>query len=224
MFIDETLPPLIAHGFHYGHIESVLTLYVLALGQLAIEASTGAPIGLVDGVPSGVCGGTARHPPGLDIFNEGRARVGSLVVRSDTTNVQILLLQGTYFEASARHVEYWRSVMEASMIGQMLAQESSRSWSFAADDLLRRAFWACVICEDFYHLDLDLPRTSIATLSDQVQLPNFVDALSSQDPAETGKVQRLPPFYFLAKISLQRVISEIHQCVQRCKFYVVNPA
>ena len=90
----------------------MLRLYVLALGRLAIEASMGAPIGLVNGLSSGVCGGTAQRPPGLEIFNEGRARVGTLVVRGETANAQVLLLLGTYFDASACHVECRRSVME----------------------------------------------------------------------------------------------------------------
>lgn len=115
-YTNDTLTPIISYGFRYGDAESVLVLHVLALGQLTVEASMGAPMGLVNGVSSGFCGGTAQRPPGLENFNEGRARVGTLVVRGETANVQVLLLKGTYFEASACHVEYRRSVMEASLI------------------------------------------------------------------------------------------------------------
>lgn len=218
LFVNDTLPPIISHGFRYGVAESVLTLYVLALGSLAIEASTGAPTGLVNGVPSGICGGTAQRPPGLDISNEGRARVGTLAVCDETAFVQVLLLQGIYFEANACHLDFWRSTMEASHICEVLAQEPAGRGSIAADDLLSRAFWACVMFEDFFHLDLDFPRTGMVALSEQIKLPKFVRHSSTWESADKEEeAQRLPAFHFLAKISLQRVISAIHQTVQRCK-------
>ena len=31
-------------------------------------------------------------------------------------------------------------------------------------DLIKRAYWTCILSEDFYHLDLDLPRTGIDQL------------------------------------------------------------
>lgn len=33
-------------------------------------------------------------------------------------------------------------------------------------------------------------------------------------------MQKLSAFYFLAKVSLQRVILSVHQTVQRCKYIV----
>lgn len=202
----------------------MLALYVMALGQLAIEAATGAPIDLVEGKPSGISGGTADRPPGLEIFNEGRARVGALVVRGDIASVQVLLLQGTYFEANACHVEYWRSAMEASLICQVLAQDPTRGWRTLGGDLLRRAFWTCVIFEDFYHLDLDLPRTSIGDLVDQVRLPMFTESMGKAAiaDADADNSEQPPAFYFLAKVSLQRVISRIHQAVMNCKSCVTS--
>lgn len=217
LFMNETLPPLLESGFHYGDGDSVLTLFVLALGQLAVESLTAAPIELVDGVPSGICGGTADYPPGLEIFNEGRARIGSLVMRGDIVSIQVLLLQGTYFEANACHVEYWRSVIQASVICQLLAQSPGIAWMAMTGDLLRRAFWSCVIDEDFYHLDLDLPRTNLGEMTDKIRLPNFSKALGSSGWTGGDKAQSLLAFYFLAKVSLQRVISHMHEAVQLCK-------
>lgn len=216
LFRNETLPPLLADGFRYGDATSVLALYVLALGQLAIDSLTGAPIELVDGVPSGICGGTALQPPGLDIFNEGRARVGTLMLRGDIISVQLLLLQATYFEANACHVEYWRSIMEASMICQLLAQSPNAPWSTMTGDLLRRAFWTCVIDEDFYHIDLDLPRTGLGQLVDTIRLPNFSKALGSIGWTGGSKATSLVEFYFLSKVSLLRLISRVHQQIHYC--------
>lgn len=77
-----------------------------------------------------------------------------------------------------------------------------------------------MVGEDFYHLGLDLPRTSIATISEQIQLPKFVDALGPWETVDAYRVQKLSAFYFLAKVSLQRVILSVHQTVQRCKYIV----
>lgn len=84
VFMKDVLPRSLSTGFHYGDSASVLTLFVLALGQLAAESLIGAPTKLISGQSSGICGGTADHPPGLEIFNEGRARIGSLVLCQDS--------------------------------------------------------------------------------------------------------------------------------------------
>lgn len=217
-FLQETLPPLLSQGFRYGDASSVLVLFVLALGQLAIDSLTSPPIEIVDGIPSGICGGSAQRAPGLDIFNEGRARIGSLVLRGDVISVQVLLLQGTYFEANGCHVEYWRSIMEASMVCQLLVQSPTAPWASMDGDLLRRSFWACLIDGTFYHLDLDLPGTNLGTLIDKVRLPNFSKALGSSPWSGGNKAQSLMEFYFLAKVSLLRVLSRIHQAMMHCKY------
>ena len=214
-FTNEVLQPLIADGFRYGHAHSVLTLLVLALGQLALDSSTGAPIDFVDGWPSGVCGGSAQKPPGLDIFNEARARIGSLVLGSDIVSVQIMVLQATYFEANACYVEYWRSIVGASIVCQILIRAPIVRWPTLDGDLIRRAFWACVLDENLYHLDLDLPSTELSQLVDRVELPSFPGARdrSQSEWMDDAKTPELLEFYFSAKISLQRVILSIHDAI-----------
>lgn len=107
--------------------------------------------------------------------------------------------------------------MEASLICQVLAQEPTRSWTTLAGDLLRRAFWACVLDEDLFHLDLDLPRTNVGDLIDRVRLPKFSEALVPAGGGEGDRPQNPLAFYFLAKVGLQRVIARIHQAIQHCK-------
>ena len=72
----DTLGPLLRSGFGYGDPASVLALLVFALGQLAIDGITGGAISNVGATPSGIRGGTLQRPPGLNIFNEARARIG----------------------------------------------------------------------------------------------------------------------------------------------------
>lgn len=218
LFTSETLPPLLRDGFRYGDAPSVLALFVLALGQLANDSLTGAPVDIIDGQPSGICGGSASTPPGLDIFNEGRVRIGSLSPQYNIMSVQVLLLQAKYFEANSCHVEYWRSIVQASMICQIIAQNPGVPWQTPSGDLVRRAFWACLLDEDFYHLDLDLPRTTIGEISGEVSFPTFPKDRGQLDTASSDDMQDLLEFYFSAKISLQRVIKNIHDAVQlrRC--------
>lgn len=217
LFTKDVLPIPFTSGFRYGHPASVLTLFVLALGQLAIESLTGSPIELPDGRLSGLRGGTVSHPPGLELFNEGRTRLGTLILRGDVSSVQVLLLEATYFQANGCHVEYWRAITQANMQCQLLAHSPSVQWQTVNGDLLRRAFWTCVIDENFYHQDLDLPRTNICLLMDMIRLPNFSKALGSSKWTSGDRIQTLSEFYFLAKISLQRVITRIHSAVQGCE-------
>ena len=75
-FISETMSVVSQQGFSEGDQSSVLVLLVLALGQLAIEGVFERPVSMVDGTPSGLRGGTIDNPPGLEIFNEARRRLG----------------------------------------------------------------------------------------------------------------------------------------------------
>ena len=140
LFMTNTLAPFLANGFGYGDASSVLALLVFALGQLATDGVSGAPITTVLGVSSGICGGTRRKPPGLESFNEARARLGSITFLCDPVSVQVQLLQASYFEANACHVEYWRSTMAASMACQVLAQRPGVQWPALRGDLIKRAY------------------------------------------------------------------------------------
>lgn len=75
-----------------GDTDSVIALLVFALGELAIEGSRGTPIGVHNGRPSGLRGGSLRRPPGLALFNEARKRIGFVLTECDLENVQIFSL------------------------------------------------------------------------------------------------------------------------------------
>ncbi|KAK3681841.1 hypothetical protein LTR37_020845 [Vermiconidia calcicola] len=215
-FISDTVEPTLANGFGYGDASSVLLLLVLALGELAMEGIAGAP--LAPG--SGLRGGTLTKPPGLEFFNEARARIGSIPYQCDLVNVQVLLLQATYFGANACHIEYWRSTMAASMTCQLLAEspEVQEQWRSPQGDFIKRAFWTCVINEDLYHHDLDLPRTTIQEFEDVVPFPHFAKMYDPAESVETAALARIPQYHFLAKAALKRTITRIHHAIHTRKF------
>jgi hypothetical protein len=90
-FMDNTLMKVHSQGFG-GDNDSVIALLVLALGELAIEGSHGAPTNITDGRPSGVRGGSLTRPPGLALFTEARKRIGFTLTECELENVQIFSL------------------------------------------------------------------------------------------------------------------------------------
>lgn len=207
-FMNDIIGPVMRHGFADGDPDACLALLVFALGQVAIDGVYGAPISSYNGSPSGLRGGTASRPPGLDLFNEARRRVGFNVHACTLENVQILLLQATYYEACARHMDFWRATVAASMSCQVLIRCESIDWSTPRADLIKRAYWTCILSEDMYHMELDLSQTGIHTLEDQVPLPYFHEAqnMSGRSSDERSHYQ----YHFLAMIALRRLITRIH--------------
>jgi hypothetical protein len=86
-FLADSMTRVLTEGFD-GETDSVISLLVFALGELAIEGCRGDPIEVHEGRPSGVRGGTATRPPGLALFNEARKRIGFLLTECELENVQ----------------------------------------------------------------------------------------------------------------------------------------
>lgn len=92
-FMSDVVGPVMRNGYSDGDPAACLALLVFALGQVAIDGVYGSPINSFNGSPSGLRGGTAERPPGLDLFNEARRRVGFMIHQCTLENVQILLLE-----------------------------------------------------------------------------------------------------------------------------------
>jgi hypothetical protein len=212
-FMNDILPRILTDGFGYGETASVLALLVFALGQVGMDGIYGTPLANFHGGPSGIRGGTATQPPGLGFFNEARARIGSIGLHSVLMHVQVLLLQATYFEANACHVEFWRSSMTASLMCQLLVQHQHEPWSTLNGCLIRRAYWTCMINEDLYHLDLDSPRTVLRDIAEAVSLPHFERSQEQLEFQGRTDDDSLLEYHFLAKIALTRVISRIYDAI-----------
>ncbi|KAK4983050.1 hypothetical protein LTR50_007450 [Elasticomyces elasticus] len=207
-FQNETIPAIQRHGYGDGDPASVIALLVFALGKVAIEGTYGNPISFNNNCASGIRGGSLERPPGLEIFNEARRRIGFIVSQCTLENVQILLLQAVYTEACARHIDFWRSTVAASMACQVLIKCAPLDWSSDRGDLVKRAYWTCNLTENLYHLDLDLPQTGISELEDHVPLPYFhTDVQAGEDVADERSHFQ---YHFLAMIALKRLISRIH--------------
>ncbi|KAH9845066.1 GAL4-like Zn(II)2Cys6 (or C6 zinc) binuclear cluster DNA-binding domain [Teratosphaeria destructans] len=212
-FMNDVVARLLREGYGDGDPGSVLALLVYALGQVAIEGVFDRPVSMVQGQPSGFRGGTLDRPPGLALFNEARRRLGFVVTQCSLENVQIMLLQATYYEACARHLDFWRATVAASMACQVLIRCQPTEWSSPEGDLIKRAYWTCVLSEDLYHVDLDLPQSGILRLEDEVPLPYFHSESSPTTVEEGSHYQE----HFLAMIALRRLISRTHTVIHECE-------
>lgn len=162
-FTNEVVARLLREGYKDGDFGSVLALLVFAPGQVAIEGVFDWPVSVVNGRPSGFRGGSFDQPPGLSLFNEARKRLGFVATQCSLENVQIMLLQATYYQSTARHLDFWRSTSAATLACQVLIRCQAIDWSSTNGDLLKCAYWTCVLTEELFHLELDLPQTEIYT-------------------------------------------------------------
>jgi hypothetical protein len=87
-FVSDVLQVVARNGFGDGDFPSIIALLVFALGSVAEEGTFGHPL-----MPqSGIRGGTAARPPGLQLFNEARRRLGFIMTQCNVENIQCLLL------------------------------------------------------------------------------------------------------------------------------------
>jgi hypothetical protein len=91
-FMQDIAPLQPDQDFDEGYIASTLALSVFALGKLALEGTAGDPIRNDYALSSGIRGGSIKNPPGIEIFNEVRRRIGIVYTRCCVESAQILLL------------------------------------------------------------------------------------------------------------------------------------
>ncbi|KAK4551746.1 hypothetical protein LTR86_010939 [Recurvomyces mirabilis] len=223
-FMNGTVARLLRDGYGDGDSGSVVALLVFALGTVALDGVFERPVSVVNGQPSGFRGGTIDPPPGLALFHEARRRLGFIWTQYTLENVQLNLLQATYYEATSRHLDFWRCTVAASMACQVLIRCEQVDWSSATGDLVKRAYWTCVLSEDLYHLDLDFLQTGIHTMEDEVPLPYFHEAQEQHQgssvavgSAQANQERSHSQYQFLAMIALRRLIARIHNVIHDCR-------
>jgi hypothetical protein len=227
LFMDGVVARLLHQGYRDDDPESVLALLVFALGCLAHEGilRDATQIGLNGN--SGLRGGKITRPPGLGLFNEARRRLGLIRARCCLENVQILLLEATYFEACARHSDFWSSVSSACISCMFLIQSRVTDWSSQYGDLVKRAFWVCLLHERSFNLEFGVAATGIEALADLVPMPHFPKLTHqnphSGDPDSSGEMS-YHAYHFSAMISLGRLIRRANSAIKRYEPFVKDPS
>lgn len=208
-FTNNIIPPLLADGYGYGDIKSVLALLVFALGQIALQGTLDPPISSAGHRHSGIRGGSVTHSPGLEVFNEALKRIGLTASDFSIESIQCHLLQAMYYGANAMHLEFWRTTTAASMACQMLLRTANYDWRSPNTEVIKRVFWVCHLNEAHCSFDLSLPGTGIRSIQQNVPLPWQHDASS---PAHIGYVSMDLPqnhYNFCALLNLEKLINDI---------------
>ena len=91
-FCNKHLWQVIQNGFGDQDLSSILCLLVLALGKVADVVQSRDHSSYVGAHSNSMDGITPEHPPGLEIFNEARKRLGFTVSQCNLENIQIMLL------------------------------------------------------------------------------------------------------------------------------------
>ena len=160
--------------------------------------------------------GVSTNPPGLHFFNQARRRLGFINCLYTLENVQIYILQGSYYAANGHYLEHWKSISTALVTIRTLLEFSTFDWASSRGDLISRAYWTCLFQEDLYHVDLYLPPTGIQSFEDKVPMPLFYPPPTTND-VEPDKDQLYFKLHFLAMIALRRLIVRIHATVYERK-------
>lgn len=95
---------------------------------------------------------------------------------------------------------------------------------------MKRAYWTCVLFEQLFHIELDLPQSQIHTLEDEIPLPHFHETQDQQKDltspmttsAAAGGERCSYEHHFLAMISLCRLISRIHREIHACEHNAIH--
>ncbi|KAK4979485.1 hypothetical protein LTR28_004386 [Elasticomyces elasticus] len=130
-FRNETIPAIQRHGYGDGDPASIIALLVFALGKVGMEGIYGDPISFNNNCASGIRGGSYERPPGLEIFNEARRRIG---LRTQDSGLRTATAKGG-MERGAWSVERgaWsveregtRAVTPAPSTGILKSKQASR--------------------------------------------------------------------------------------------------
>ncbi|KIM92758.1 hypothetical protein OIDMADRAFT_173784 [Oidiodendron maius Zn] len=207
-FISDTLIKVYTEGFN-DDTDSVIALLIFVLGEISIEGSCRDSIEVYKHHPKGVGGGIPLQPPGLALFNKARKRIGFVLTDYELENIQIYSLAVLYYECSSRHFEFWRMMVSASLVCQLLITCKQSNLNSARGDLIKRVYWHCVVMETALQLELDLPPTGISGLADRVGFPSFSSPFCKAD--ERANQFSYFEAHYATQVTLQRLCAKLHQ-------------
>ncbi|KAK0730842.1 hypothetical protein B0H67DRAFT_563079 [Lasiosphaeris hirsuta] len=206
-FVSGIMPSVFNEGFSQS-IASTIAFLVFALGEIALSGSDGLPLHAYNGRPSGVKGGSKDRPPGLDLFNEARRRMGFNLTECSLENVQIFALASMYYGTSFYPMDLWRMATSASLACQALITSNPSELSSPRADLIRRVFWHCSIMETCLNLEFGFPLTGLEKMETIVGLPDFSGPFSDEDYISNQESHFQE--YFASQIVLRRLLVGFH--------------
>ncbi|KAL2830620.1 hypothetical protein BDW59DRAFT_141204 [Aspergillus cavernicola] len=148
----------------------------------------------------------SRRALGDHFFDLAMMRLPSAHTDTTGTAVHCLFFVGLYFCYLRRPLQAWEYINAASAKCLLLLTYSNPTSPDDGIEHLRRIFWACYIIESDYIAELSaLPTSGIASVESQVPLPGNYSTHESPDEQEESSL------YFLACISIRRLLNRVHQ-------------
>jgi len=105
-FFSTILPDVCSKSFDRTDPGSALVLSVLALGVLAQEGASGVPITDEAGRRTGIRGGSAERPPGLDFLNAAKSRLGITLAEWSLNSLSSHILCAAYYSQCSRNLVF----------------------------------------------------------------------------------------------------------------------
>jgi hypothetical protein len=182
----------LTNGFREGP-ESCIVLLVLALGQASVAGS-------ISRVPA------PHDPPGLQYFTAAWSLLPGMMTSHGVLATQCHLLAAAYLFYLVRPLEAWGLLSTTSTKLQLLLMAPSRIPP-EQRELTERIYWNVLLFESDLLAELDLPHSGVFQHEDSIGLPGGFDG----DKHDTAGPDNL--WYFLAEISLRRLLNRVVQLI-----------
>ncbi|KAF6824803.1 C6 zinc finger domain-containing protein [Colletotrichum plurivorum] len=184
---------------------------------LACLALLTMALGCAGQVTAGLTGGAAlseeerkrraaRRAMG-DMFFDGVLKKLHVVhTNVGSTATHCLFFTAMYFAFLRRPLQAWEYINAASAKCLLLLSYPPESESAEDQERIRRIFWSCYILESDYLAELSgLPQSGIARIESSTPLPG------EYNTHEDAQVEEQSSLYFLACISMRRLLNRVHQ-------------
>lgn len=123
-----------------------------------------------------------------------------------STATQCLFFTAIYFTFLRRPLQAWEYINTASAKCLLLLSYAPTNDTAEDSERIRRIFWSCYILESDYLAELSaLPQSGIARIESSVPLPGSYNAHRRPGTEEQSSL------YFLACISMRRLLNRVHQ-------------
>ncbi|KAF7562466.1 hypothetical protein G7046_g1669 [Stylonectria norvegica] len=181
-------------------ITSALCMVIFALGTVAASS------------PDPDCFDTS--PPGMEYMQHAMPTLISLSSWSFSNSLELpqaLVLASVYFAYIVRPLQSWRLIYSASTILQFkLSGIDAREEGPNSRESIIRLFWSCFLVECDRLAELELPRSGLQHLTDEISLPSCTNLGLMQSTC------------YLAEISIRRLLNRIHNSLYPSKKHVLT--
>ncbi|KUI57387.1 hypothetical protein VP1G_04701 [Cytospora mali] len=147
-----------------------------------------------------------RRETGDFYFDHALRRLHIVHMDVGSTATQCLFFTAMYFAFLRRPLQAWEYINAASAKCLLLLSYPPTNETAEDAERIRRIFWSCYILESDYLAELSaLPQSGIARIESSIPLPGSYNTHRLQGTEEQSSL------YFLACISMRRLLNRVHQ-------------